>query len=102
MEIAFGSKNIRSLCEHSHIAEEKLGKEIAKTLMIRISDIIASDSINDLLLGNPRIENNELILELDDTNILVFIPNHPVTFKKKSLEWGVVSRIKLIKIGSYT
>jgi hypothetical protein len=89
------------MCEHSHIAELDLGEKIANTLMLRISDIMAADNIEDLLLGKPRIENNEFILNLNDTDFLVFIPNHPVTFKKKSLEWCLVSRVKLIKIGSY-
>lgn len=102
MEIAFGSKEIRSLCECNSTAELSLGVEIAKILKIRISDVLAAYNYNDLLLGNPRISNNELILDLNKVSFLIFIPNHPVTLKEMSLEWVLVSRLKLIKIGSYT
>ena len=105
MELAFESRELRSVCEQESTANEQLGTEIAKALRNRLADLRAATSIADLIVGNPRtIEAGAmacLCIDLGDGCQLVLRPNHPenpVT-DSGSIDWPKVRRIKVTHIG---
>ena len=102
MEIAFNSKLLRSLCECEEVANKKMGVHSAKILRSRLSDVSAAFSISDLILGKPRIicENglDILALDIDEKYTMKLIANNLV-FTDDKLDWSLVSRLKLLKIG---
>lgn len=92
------------LCEQSTVAQDALGEEIASSLRIRLSELHAAQSIEDLIAGNPRVDplcDNRMILDLADSYRIMFCANHAVNPKDESgdVDWTSVHRIKIIKIG---
>jgi hypothetical protein len=105
MEIAFASKDIRSICENEIDARRRLGLPIAEVLKDRLADIQAASTIKDLIVGRPRPlthADNTLVVDLCEGFSLVFCANHLVNPKDASggIDWLKVSRIKIINIGS--
>lgn len=105
MEIAFFTKEIRSICETSDIADQVLGPDIGNILRRRLADIRAALSINDLVAGSPIIENfseePSLIINLSNESILVLVPNHvrnPIG-ESGEVDWSKVTRLKVFHIG---
>ena len=54
LELAFNSRELRSICEHEPTAKDALGAEIAEALRRRLADLRAATSIADLIVGNPH------------------------------------------------
>ena len=102
LEISFESRALRTLCEDEAVAESKLGTAGARALRSRLADLRSADSIRDLPAGNPRIDekSEELLIDVSQGLALVFQANHvtnPQTPHKR-VDWGHVSRIKLLRI----
>ena len=108
MQLAFESKELRSICEDRATAVCELGTETADVLRHRLADLYAAVSIADLIAGNPRIvEANGmscLIIDLCHGHLLVLKANHienPLT-ESGQIAWGKVSRIMVTRIGGKT
>ena len=106
MQLSFESKALRAICENETEAKSKLGTKAASLLQHRLADLEAASSIDDLLLGNPRLRDgaggDTMVLDLCDGYIIAFTANHeknPVT-EDNQLDWGRVTRIKIIDIVS--
>ena len=105
MELAFESKELRSICEHEATAKTELGAEIAEALRGRLADLRAATSMGDLIVGNPHTVEfggmNNLVIDLCQGHQIVLKANHPENPVTDSgrLEWAKVSRIKVTHIG---
>ena len=105
LELAFESKELRSICEHEATAKDALGGEIAEALRRRLADLRAATSIADLIVGNPHtVETGSidyLVIDLCSRHQIVLEANHPETPLTDSgqLDWPKVSRIKVTYVG---
>ena len=105
MELAFASKELRSICEKEFTARAKLGVDVAEVLKRRLADLRAATSVDDLVVGKPRMLNEEpdscLVIDLSRSHQIVLKANHPenpVTEKGRT-DWTKVFRIKITFIG---
>lgn len=105
LELAFDSKFLRNICESGDHARSELGPKVAEILKHRLADLRAATSINDIVVGKPRlIENTEyqyMAIDLCDGHQMVFSANHlnnPLAESGK-LDWSKVRRIKILRIG---
>ncbi len=105
MELAFESKDLRSICELGATAEHELGAEVAEVLRRRLADLRAATSIYDLVAGNPHEvefrDINYFIVDLSEDYQIVLKANHsenPLT-NSGQIDWAKVSRIKVTHIG---
>ena len=107
LELAFNSKELRSVCEHEATAKGALGAEIAEALRRRLADLRAATSIADLIVGNPHTvevgSKNYLVIHLFRSHQIVLEANHPKNPLTDSgqLDWAKVSRIKITHVGGY-
>jgi len=105
LDLAFDTLELRFICEDEEYAINKIGPEVAKNLHHRLAEIRVAKSIDDILLGNPRIIESEeleelLIMDISFDFIVVFCANHqiiPVDAKNR-ISWNKVSRIKVLQI----
>lgn len=104
LELAFKSKELRTICESEAHAKCNLGSKVAEALKHRLADLRAATSIVDLVAGRPRIadggHSQQMIVDLCDGYRITFCanhPNNPVTEHGK-LDWTKVSRIKILGI----
>jgi hypothetical protein len=102
LELAFDSRPLRTLCESEAQARLELGSAVAEVLKHRLADMRAAASPQDLVTGRPRAGEvrNHMVVDLCDGHRIVFIANHPNYPKSETdeLDWGRVSRIKIIRI----
>lgn len=105
MVISFETKEIRLLCERQEKAEELLGEKVASKLRNRLSDIDASDTIFEVLIGKPaKVRIKDEIgyqFDLGSGVYLVISANHndPVRDSEKEIDWNYVYRVKVIQVG---
>ncbi|WP_297809600.1 hypothetical protein [uncultured Methylophaga sp.] len=106
MELAFESKELRSICEIQQLGIEKFGGEIALLFRTRLDDIAAATSWSDILLGSPRIIYEHEFgvhvfkISIGETSKLVFVANHPSNplTNNDEIDWSKVTRVKLLRI----
>lgn len=106
LDLAFNSKELRTICESEAPAKRKLGVNVAALLKHRVADLRAATSIKDLLVGKPRLlddsSNQYMVVDLCDGYRVIFCANHPNNPLTESgkIDWLRVSRIKILWIGS--
>lgn len=101
MIISFENKQLRSICENEFEAKTKLGLNVAMKLKNRLSDILAANSVNELLIGSPtKIEDDLYKVNLAENYFILFSSNHTKTplLKTGKVNWDEVSRIKILDI----
>lgn len=104
MQLAFETRELRTICENEVQAVRELGPEVAQSLKRRLADLDAATSIEDILVGNPRTLDAEhshcMAIDLCNGYFVVFCPNHatnPVTATGVP-DWKRTSRIRLLRI----
>jgi len=105
LDLAFDSRELRTICENEDDAIRELGSSVAQALKHRLADLRAALSIADLLVGNPRIvedetQNKTMFIDLRDDYQVVFCANHPKNpvLEDGKIDWSKVSRIKIMRI----
>lgn len=105
LDLAFDSKLLRTICENEEEAVHELGQPVGEVLKHRLADLRAAVSVNDLLVGRPRIldgdiQNLHMIIDLCDGYQVIFSANHPnnPTGENGKTDWQKVSRIKILRI----
>lgn len=104
MYLAFGSKQLREICEYEECASEKLGIEVSDSLKERLADLMAAQSPKDLVAGSPRLvrsENEEfMVVDLCNGYQITFVANHPVNPVDDSgaIDWSRVSRVRITNV----
>ena len=105
MELAFESKELRSICEHGATAKDELGAEVAEVLRARLADLRASTSVKDLIVGNPHSVEFEgtsyFVVDICQGYQIVLKANHPENplTGTDRIDWAKVSRVKVTHIG---
>lgn len=107
MELAFEERSLRELCESEPRARRQFGGKVFAKLKARLADLRSIDCIEQLPLGNPHhlssLGSGLLVIDLCDGFQILVAANH----KKKSflptgeLDWGQVSRIKILGVDKY-
>ncbi len=105
MDLAFDSLLLRSICENEEVAASELGPKVAEILKHRLADLLAATTINDIVVGNPRLITNEdgqqqMGFDLIDSYQIVLSANHkrnPLD-KDGKIDWQKVSRVKIVQI----
>ena len=105
LDLAFASKSLRTICENEEEAVHELGGSVGEVLKHRLADLRAAITINDLLVGQPRIldgdtYNRHMIIDLCDSYQMIFSANHPNNpiGENGKIDWQKVSRIKILRI----
>jgi plasmid maintenance system killer protein len=104
LQLAFESKQLRTICEDEVQAKAELGETVAKTLKHRLADLRAATSIKDLLAGSPRLlpqsQARNMVVDLCEGWCLVLVANHVSnpTMLENNLDWSRVTRIKILRI----
>jgi proteic killer suppression protein len=107
LDLAFDSKLLRTICENEEEAFHELGRSVGEVLKHRLADLRAAISVNDLLVGRPRIldgdtHNLHMVIDLCDGYQVIFRANHPnnPVGENGKIDWQKVSRIKILRIES--
>lgn len=106
LELAFATKELRSVCEDSARALEQYGPEIASALWGRIADLRAASSALDLPFATSRpgtaADCEHVVVQLAAGYSLVLASNHRRTPLKDddSVAWERVSRVMVLRIDS--
>jgi len=106
MEISFKSKELERLCMERRFAQRTLGKQSARKLAARYSDLWAAENVIDLPpVGDPHQYSHDKThiysLDLHQGQRVLFQPDHdPFPTKvDKGLDWKNVTSIEIILIG---
>ena len=107
MEIRFGNRKLRELCEKRARAERRLGPASARKLRARLSDLEAADCVAELHAGRPHAltggRKEQLALDLAGGLRLVLsadeepCPRHA----DGGVDWSRVTAIRIVSIEDY-
>ncbi|MGB5633068.1 MAG: hypothetical protein WBM44_07685 [Waterburya sp.] len=107
MEITFKDKKLRKLCQEQREAQRRLGEKCARKLRTRLADLMAAETVTELISGRPHPlkgdRAGEFALDLDGGKRLVFeSANESVPLKEDdSTDWSKVTSIRIVFIGDY-
>lgn len=107
MEIAFDTRQLRTICETEAEARRQLGPRVAESLQRRLADLRAATTIDDLVVGTPHelsgSEAARMAVNLSDGLRMVFRANHPTnpTTEDGRLDWPRVGRVRILRIENY-
>lgn len=103
MELAFRTRELRSICEDEDVAAERFDPRVVGSLKRRLADLRAADSVDDLVAGHPRLASDPypaVSLDLACGYELVCHVNHPnpQVGADRQLSWPSVRRLQVTAI----
>jgi hypothetical protein len=104
LELAFKTKELRSMCEDAAHAEALLGPFIADALVGRIADLRAAEHLRDLPFAEIRSaagnDPEHVVVVLAAERRLIVAANHarPPTGPSGTIAWEHVSRIIILRL----
>ncbi|MEM8640055.1 MAG: killer suppression protein HigA [Cyanobacteria bacterium P01_G01_bin.54] len=107
MEITFSNRKLQRLCEQQALAQKQLGQACARKLKARLADLMAAQTVQDLVVGRPHPlkgdRTGQFAVDLAGGKRLVFQPaNQPIPRKEDgSLQWSEVTQVCIVFIGDY-
>ena len=107
MDIQFKDQKLQKLCEQAALAKKSLGADCAKKLQARLSNLMAAQTVGELIAGNPHPlkgdRSGQFSLKLHGGKRLVFEPaEDPVPLDQDgAIAWSKVTQIRIIFIGDY-
>lgn len=107
MEITFSNAKLQKLCEQQDLAQRKLGKQCARKLRSRLSDLTAATSVQELVAGRPHpLKGNrvgQFAVDLEGGKRLVFEPaNNPIPHKEDGgIDWPKITKVCIVFLGDY-
>ena len=109
MNIGFRTKKLQKICSNQREGEKSLGSECAKKLRLRLEDLQAAHSLEDMRNLPGRLHElkgdraGEFALDLKQPHRLVMVPNHNPMPKKESggINWTLITDILIIEIEDY-
>ena len=104
MELAFGTRQLRAICEDQGVADSNLNLLVSEQLRGRLADLHAARSIQELVAGRPKVDPDDqriLILELAEGFVLRLQVNHsnPPRLGDGTIDWSRVRRLRVVSIG---
>ena len=97
----------RNLCESAATADRKLGRKCAKSLRRRLADLVAAQSVAELVAGHPHPlrgdRKGQFALNLEGGRRLVFRPTEepPPLTADNAIDLARVGSITIVFIGDY-
>jgi len=101
LHLSFGSPSLRNICESKGAAIRTLGESAALQLRIRISDIVAAETVDDLPLPSIK-QDGYLDVSLGTSHYIRLQQGHsraPIT-DAGVVDWSKVTRLKVTYIGT--
>ncbi len=108
MDIVFRTKALKKCCEKPVLAQQKWGPELAKKVMLRLSQVLAAPSLNDLtpmapirrhkLTGNRR---GQYALDLEGRWRLILQPLLPNGESDVSSHPSDITRVRVEEVTDY-
>lgn len=104
MELAFETRDVRTLCESESEARLQLPGNVVETLKHRLADLRAATCAADLVVGSPRSRQTDgvryIVVDLCDGYRLVFRCNHIVRPGRAvdESDWSRVTRVKILTV----
>ena len=102
--MSWDSLELRAICEIDLEAKQKLGMQDALSLQTRLAEMVAANTISDLLVGNPTpfLNSDGTViykLSIGSEHELSFGNAHPYPpMIENSLDWTRIRRIKILSI----
>lgn len=81
MELAFGTRRLRTLCENPSEDSQPFSVDVAEALRSRLADLRAVNYLDELPVGRPTVTQSatpELRFPLVDGWNLIGTPNHSI------------------------
>jgi len=107
MDFDYSSADLKAICEQEKLMIRHYGKPCSRKLRTRLADLRAASSVAELVAGHPHPlkgdRAGQFALDLTGGKRLVFEPaNKPVPKRKdKSIDWSLVTKIRIVFIGDY-
>ena len=110
MDVAFSSRKLGKLCGSAKEMAGKLGKPMAAKLQLRLVELQAADTLDDVpRVPPPRCHEmtgdrkGQLAVDLVQPYRLVFSPDHdPLPIREDGgLDWKLVTKIVVEEIVNY-
>jgi hypothetical protein len=104
MELAFATRDLRTLCEDLSVAQDVLGTSVADQLKARLADMRAADNVEEFMgLGIPGVmplDPDAVTVELSQGYRIVMRSNHEVGPRRpeNAEEWRRVRRVQILSI----
>jgi hypothetical protein len=105
LELAFGTRVLRTLCESEDAATSQLGPAVAEMLLHRLADLRAATSPHDLQVGRPRsVAPDAMAVDLAEGFQMTFCANHRTipTLPDGAIDWSRVRRVRVLSIAKAT
>lgn len=104
IQLAFQDEIIRKVCESTISAKRRFGGAVGQSLHVRLADLKAAGSPADLVdWGFAKFDgaaNDQIVILLDESYCIRVVSNHkPQPIASDKLDWGKVSRVKILSIG---
>lgn len=101
MEIAFGTREIRSICSSASTAENALGIGLANSLRRILADLRAARSLSEFgLLYGLEIQSEMVQLPIGEGMKLVLTVGHRIVpLKDGALDVDKVHRVMVVSLG---
>lgn len=105
MEINFPTKELRALCEEESYAAQQLDMKVADALKRRLADIMAADTIHDVMAGNPQLGSYDNVdcfhIDLGQNFRLTVASNRKAdrTAGSGTVDWTRVRRVRVVAVG---
>lgn len=107
MDILFISKKLEGICREEKRMVKQLGRNGARKLRARLKDLSAAANMEEVRVGRPHLLRGDfagcLALDLDGGRRLVLeAADDPIPRREdESIDWGSVTRIRIVFIGDY-
>ena len=107
MDILFKDEKLERMCCEEKVAKKKLGTKSAKKLRTRLADLMAADTMADVVFGRPHQLKGDLAgcmgLDLDGgCRLVVEAANEPIpTRDDGGIDWTTVDAVRVVLIGDY-
>ena len=104
LELAFATKDLRSLCEDAACAYERYSPVVAETLVRRLADLRAASNPVELPFAEPRLaaagDSEHVVIALAEGHSLVISASHKKIPREAdgSVAWKYVSRIIILRL----
>jgi len=99
--LAFNSALLREICEKESSAVHYLGEERAMKLKRRLADLEAALTIQDVMVGSPKMSGRDCEIALTSDSKLYLRQNYPQDYKENGPKnWTEVGRVKIMGVAN--
>jgi hypothetical protein len=101
MEIAFDTRELRTICEDGNVVSGVFDGPFMEHLRARIADLRAADTVRDLIAGRPALLDSppRVVIGVGDGRLVCAV-NHLAVSRTEdgSVDWQRVRRLRVTDI----